>query len=88
MNDTRGTYWIIGSVGRCGTPPAPKPAYERVIKAMEAEENVEREEDRRRNQQDDDAKGRDESTSWLKQAFNSWMWIAYAVPVLTLDNYW
>jgi hypothetical protein len=49
MNDTRGTYWVVGSVVRCGTPLAPKTAYERVIKAIEAEEDVERDEDRRRN---------------------------------------
>ena len=66
MNDTRGTYWIVDSVVRRETPPTPKTAYERVIKAMEAEEEVEREEDRRRNLQKDDAKNRDESTPWLK----------------------
>jgi hypothetical protein len=66
VNGTRGTYWIVGSIGRCGTPPAPKTAYERAMEALEAEEDVEREEDRRRNQQEDDAKRRDESTPWLK----------------------
>jgi hypothetical protein len=65
VNDTRGTYWIVGSVARCGTPPVRKTAYERLIEAIEAEEEVEREEERKRNQQEDDAKNRDESTPWL-----------------------
>jgi hypothetical protein len=66
VNDTRGTYWIVDSVGRCGTPPVPKTAHERMLEALEAEEDMEWEAERRRNQQEDDAKGRDESTPWLK----------------------
>ncbi|KAK9341931.1 hypothetical protein V1522DRAFT_433036 [Lipomyces starkeyi] len=66
VDDTRGTYWIVGGVARCEKQMAPKSAYERVLEAMEAEEEVEVEEERKRNQQEDDAKNRDESTPWLK----------------------
>jgi hypothetical protein len=68
VNDTRGTYWIVGSFGRCETSilPASKTSYEQVMEALEAEEDMEFEEYAKRNEQEDDAKGLDESTSWLR----------------------
>ncbi|KAH8591926.1 hypothetical protein B0O99DRAFT_631472 [Bisporella sp. PMI_857] len=33
VNDTRGTYWVVGSIVRRETPPTQKTAYERVMEA-------------------------------------------------------
>jgi hypothetical protein len=71
VNDTRGTYWIVGNFGRGETSTLSKTSYEQVMEALEAEEDMELEEDAKRNQQEDDAKGLDESTPWLKH-YTKW----------------
>ena len=40
--------------------------YEQFLEALEAEEDIAREEETKRNQEEDDSRGVDESTQWLK----------------------
>jgi hypothetical protein len=66
--DTRGTYWIVGSYGRCEplSSSTSKTPHELVLEALEAEEDIELEREEQRSKQEDDSKGLDESTPWLK----------------------
>ncbi|PVH70991.1 hypothetical protein DL98DRAFT_617121 [Cadophora sp. DSE1049] len=64
VSDTRGTYWVVSA--NQSTPVPLKTPHELVLEALEVEEEMDREEEAKRNQQEDDAKGLDESTPWLK----------------------
>jgi hypothetical protein len=64
VSDTRGTYWVINVTQSAPIPS--KSHHEQFLEALEAEEDIEFEEETKRNQEEDDSKGVDESTPWLK----------------------
>jgi hypothetical protein len=71
--DTRGTYWVVDgrSLLNLSTSIRSKTSYELAMEALEAEEDMEIEEDAKRNQQEDDTKSLDKSTPWLKH-YTKW----------------
>lgn len=64
VSDTRGTYWVVNA--NQSAPIPSKSHHEQFLEALEEEEDIEFEEEAKRNQQEDDSKGVDESTPWLK----------------------
>jgi hypothetical protein len=64
VSDTCGTYLVVNT--NQSTPIPSKTPHELVLEALEAEEDMEIKEEAKRNQQEDDTKGLDESTPWLK----------------------